>query len=172
MMYARFELLKELLSEDGTIVIHLDDEELAYSTVVLDEVLGRKNRVNLCTFKQGAAVGHKAINPGLVTVTNYLLIYAKRKMDGWKPNRVFTQRERDSRYASFISNYTEPFENWQLIPLAQAFSSQFEETARQTKQRLGSRYEQELADFVLNNANRVVQPVPPAYAVLDEKHES
>jgi len=30
MMYARFEFLKELLSESGTIVVHLDDEELAY----------------------------------------------------------------------------------------------------------------------------------------------
>jgi adenine-specific DNA-methyltransferase len=80
MMYARFELLKELLSENGTIVVHLDDEELAYSTVILDEDFGRKNRVNLCTFKQGAAVGHKAINPGLVTVTNCILIYAKNKL--------------------------------------------------------------------------------------------
>src|ERR1035438_7328568 len=30
MIYARFELLNVLLSEDGTIVVHLDDEELAY----------------------------------------------------------------------------------------------------------------------------------------------
>jgi adenine-specific DNA-methyltransferase len=29
MMFARFQLLKELLSENGTIVVHLDDEELA-----------------------------------------------------------------------------------------------------------------------------------------------
>jgi adenine-specific DNA-methyltransferase len=82
MMYARFELLHALLSEDGTIVVHLDDEELAYCTIILDEIFGRKNRVNLCTFKQGAAVGHKAINPGLVTVTNYVLIYAKSKAHG------------------------------------------------------------------------------------------
>ena len=136
MMYARFELLKELLSEKGTIVVHLDDEELAYSTVILDEVFGRKNRVNLCTFKQGAAVGHKAINPGLVTVTNYILIYAKNKLDGWRPNRIFAKRERDKRYASYIKNFDDPFESWQLIPLAQAFSTEFQETPRQTKRRL------------------------------------
>jgi adenine-specific DNA-methyltransferase len=114
MMYARFELLNELLSENGTIVVHLDVEELAYSTVILDEIFGRKNRVNLCTFKQGAAVGHKAINPGLVTTTNYLLIYAKNKSGGWQPNRIFTERERDKRYASYISNFEAPFADWQL----------------------------------------------------------
>jgi adenine-specific DNA-methyltransferase len=76
MMYMRFELLRELLAPSGTIAVHLDDEELAYSIVMLDEIFGRNNRVNICTFKQGAAVGHKAINPGVVTVTNYVVIYA------------------------------------------------------------------------------------------------
>jgi len=69
LMYARLELLGQLLSERGTIAIHLDDEELAYAIIILDEIFGRKNRVNLVTFKQGSAVGHKAINPGLVTNT-------------------------------------------------------------------------------------------------------
>ena len=162
-MYARFELLRQLLSEKGTIAVHLDDEELAYATVILDEIFGRKNRINLCTFKQGAAVGHKAINPGLVTVTNYVLIYAKNKLHGWRPNRVFTERQRDKRYGSYIANFDDAFERWQLIPLAQAFSEQFDETSRQTKKRLGDEYEDALSRFVLENAERVVQPVPPAY---------
>ena len=63
MMYARLELLREFLSEAGTIAIHLDDEELAYCIGILDEIFGRNNRINLVTFRQGAAVGHKAINP-------------------------------------------------------------------------------------------------------------
>jgi adenine-specific DNA-methyltransferase len=164
MMFSRLELLRELLSEQGTIAIHLDDEELAYCIAILDEIFGRKNRVNICTFKQGAAVGHKSINPGVVTVTNYVLIYAKNKTNGWKPNRVFSARERDKRYASFIANVEEAYENWQLIPLAQAFSAQFSESPRQTKNRLGEEeFEAEIGKFVVANAHRVVQPVPPAY---------
>ena len=54
LMYARLELLQQLLSEEGTIAIHLDAEELAYATVIMDEIFGRRNRVNLVTFKQGA----------------------------------------------------------------------------------------------------------------------
>ena len=73
-----------MLSPTGTIAIHLDDEELAYCIGILDEIFGRKNRVNIVTFRQGAAVGHKAINPGLVTVTNFVVIYARDKTKGWE----------------------------------------------------------------------------------------
>lgn len=76
----------------------------------------------------------------------------------------FSPSERDARYASFIENFEEEFERWNLIPLAQAFSAQFSETGRQTKKRLGAEeYEAQIAKFVIENAHRVVQPVPPAY---------
>jgi adenine-specific DNA-methyltransferase len=163
MMYARFELLRDLLAQNGTIAIHLDDEELAYCIVILDEIFGRQNRVNICTFRQGAAVGHKAINPGVVTVTNYIVIYAREKSRSWKPNRVFTRRDRDARYASYIENYDDDFQNWRLIPLSRAFAQSTGETLREQKARLGDQYEEELERFVLQNADRVVQPVPPAY---------
>ena len=163
LMYARFELLHELLGLDGTITVHLDDEELAYATAILDEIFGRKNRVNLVTFRQGAAVGHKSINPGLVTVTNFILIYAKDKASGWKPNRVFTARQRDKRYSNFITNYDEDFRHWQLIPLTQGFADSLGLKPREAKKNLGDRYEHMLDAFVLENAHRVVQPVPPDY---------
>ena len=133
MMYARLELLRDLLAPTGTIAIHLDDEELAYCICILDEIFGRKNRVNICTFRQAAAVGHKAINPGVVTVTNYVIIYARDKTNNWKPNRVFTKRGRDVRYASFIENYEDDYSNWRLIPLSQAFAQTTGETLREQK---------------------------------------
>ena len=162
-MYARFELLRELLCSTGTIAVHLDDEELAYSIVILDGIFGRKNRVNIATFRQGAAVGHKAINPGLVTVTNFVVMYARNKANGWKPNRVFTARERDKRYSNFIKNYDDDFHDWQLIPLTRAFAESVNLTAREAKHELGDRYEEMIDEFVLENSHRVVQPVPPAY---------
>jgi adenine-specific DNA-methyltransferase len=170
MLYPRLKLLHILLSEEGTIAIHLDSEELAYCIVMLDEIFGRPNRVNICTFKQGAAVGHKAINPGLVTITNYLIIYAKSKNE-WRPKRIFTSRERDKRYSSFISNFEEAYEHWQLEPLAKAFASQYGEKHHQTKKRMSvDLYEDELSAFVIDNAHRIVQPVPLITMVLDKKH--
>ena len=43
MMYPRLELLRELLAEDGSIWVTLDDNEAHYFKVVCDEIFGRKN---------------------------------------------------------------------------------------------------------------------------------
>ena len=163
MMYARLELLREFLSQSGTICIHLDDEEMAYCINILDEIFGRKNRVNLVTFRQGAAVGHKAINPGLVTVTNYIVIYARNKSSDWKPNRIFTKRGRDPRYASFIENFEDDYQYWRLSPLAQAFARSLNSAPKELKKDLGEKYEAALDGFVIENANRVVRSAQPAY---------
>ena len=43
MMYPRLELLRDLLAEDGSIWVTIDDNEAHYLKVVMDEVFGRKN---------------------------------------------------------------------------------------------------------------------------------
>lgn len=43
MIYPRLELLRELLSEDGSIWVTIDDNEVHYLKVIMDEVFGRKN---------------------------------------------------------------------------------------------------------------------------------
>ncbi len=45
MMWPRLELLRELLAEDGSIWVSLDDRETHYLKVVMDEVFGRTNFV-------------------------------------------------------------------------------------------------------------------------------
>jgi adenine-specific DNA-methyltransferase len=77
----RLEIIHRLMASDGTMFIHIDDNELAYLTVLADELFGRRNRINIATFKQGAATGHKSINPGLVSTSNFILIYAKDKTE-------------------------------------------------------------------------------------------
>jgi adenine-specific DNA-methyltransferase len=46
MMYPRLELLRELLAEDGSIFIQIDDYESDYLKIILDEVFGRNNYRN------------------------------------------------------------------------------------------------------------------------------
>ena len=41
LMYPRLELLRELLSEDGSIWVSIDDNEAHYLKVMMDEVFGR-----------------------------------------------------------------------------------------------------------------------------------
>ena len=45
MMYSCLELLRELLAEDGSIWVSIDDNEAHYLKVIMDEVFGRKNFV-------------------------------------------------------------------------------------------------------------------------------
>ena len=79
LMRDRIDILHTLLHEEGTLFVHIDDNELAYLIMLLDEKFGRKNRASTITFKQASATGHKSINPGCVSVSNYILMYAKDK---------------------------------------------------------------------------------------------
>ena len=48
-IYPRLELLRELLAEDGSIWVSIDDNEAHYLKVIMDEVFGRKNFLaNIC----------------------------------------------------------------------------------------------------------------------------
>ena len=162
----RLEVLRRLLSEDGTLFVHIDDNELGYLIVMLDEVFGRPNRVSVVTFKQGSATGHKSINPGVVSTTNFVLIYAKNK-SAWSPNRVFTARaERDKRYGQYIENFDEPFLHWKFTTLTSAFARSLSLPERGLKKELGEEYEKRISDFVLKNARRVIQLARPDYSAV------
>jgi len=162
----RAEVIRRLMSDDGTLFVHIDDNELGYLIVLLDEVFGRANRVSVVSFKQGSATGHKSINPGVVSTTNFILIYAKNK-SAWAPNRVFTARaERDKRYGQYIENYDDPFENWRFTTLASAFADSLGLPERGLKKALGDEYEEQISAFVLKNAGRVIQLARPDYSAV------
>ena len=168
MIYPRFELLRELLSEDGTIFVHIDDNELGYLLTVLDEIFGRSNKTHVVAFKQGSATGHKAINPGMVNTCNFILSYAKDK-NKWYPNRVFTERARDDRYNQFIDNFDAPYSEWKLKPLSEAFAEFVGFPKNKVKKELGNGYESKITEFVTKNAHRVVQSVRPDYSNVGEE---
>ena len=48
MMYPRLELLRDLLAEDGSIWVTIDDNEAHYLKVVMDEIFGRAQFVAQC----------------------------------------------------------------------------------------------------------------------------
>lgn len=52
MMWPRLELLRELLAEDGSIWVSIDDNEGHYLKVIMDEIFGRRNFVTSCTWQQ------------------------------------------------------------------------------------------------------------------------
>ena len=139
--------------------VHIDDANLAYITIVLDEVFGRSNRLYLITFKQGATTSHKAINPGCVTTTNYIIIVAKDKRL-WKPNKVYTKRDRDNRYGKYITNYTSHYSEWVIINLTDAYAQLSGIDIKTARKRIKDNPAL-LDEFVLEHAESVIRTARP-----------
>ncbi len=166
LMRDRLEALHVLMAEHGTLFVHIDDNELGYLIVVLDEIFGRANRLSVVTFKQGASTGHKAINPGCVSTTNFILMYAKNR-NAWKPNRVFVPRERDKRYAQFVMHRDNAPADWQIVPLLQAFAQLSSMDIKEARARIKAA--PKLLDaFVFKHANCVAQLVRPNYMAVSK----
>ncbi|MBR8036671.1 site-specific DNA-methyltransferase [Burkholderia vietnamiensis] len=166
LMRDRLEAIYRLISDEGTLFVHIDDNELGYLIVLLDEIFGRTNRVSIITFKQGAATGHKSINPGVVSTSNYILVYAKNK-NLWKPNRLYSVRtERDTRYNQYIENIDAPFKQWTFTTLTRAFAQDLQMPEKGIKKALGEEYEQRVSEFVMKNATRVVRLARPDYKAV------
>lgn len=168
MMRDRLEVHHRLLHKTGTLFVHIDDNELAYLVVILDEVFGRQNRISICTFKQSSTSGSKAINPGIVTTSNFVVIYAKDKT-AWKSFKTFVATERDKRYSKFIVNFEEHFSKWRLIGVRQALAAHLGMEARELKKKLGDDLERRTNEFVLENAPRVVRTARVAPKDVNEQ---
>jgi adenine-specific DNA-methyltransferase len=95
MMYPRLELLRELLREDGSIWISIDDDECHYLKVICDEVLGRKNFINNVIWQKKFSPQNDA--KWLSDNHDHILCYAKNK-SVWKPNLLPRSEEMNARY--------------------------------------------------------------------------
>ncbi|HYJ85818.1 MAG TPA: site-specific DNA-methyltransferase [Pyrinomonadaceae bacterium] len=101
----RLVLLKELLSEDGSIYIHLDWRKAHYMKVILDEMFGEHNFRNEIIWKRQTAhgdVGQGARHLGRLHDT--ILLYTKS--DSYKWTQVFTSYSDD--YKDNFYKYVEP----------------------------------------------------------------
>lgn len=79
LMYARIQILKNLLSDDGFFCCQIDDSEGAYLKVILDEVFGRQNYLN--TFYVQVRYPNKTLaeDSDYQKIIEQCHIYAKQK---------------------------------------------------------------------------------------------
>lgn len=82
LMRSRIELLRNLLSDDGSLWIQIDEEEQAYLKVMCDEIFGRSNFVNMIAvnMKNVAGASGGGEDKRLKKNCEYILIYAKDYM--------------------------------------------------------------------------------------------
>ena len=79
MMYPRLQLLKELLTDDGTIFVSIDDNEVHHLRMLMDEVFGTNNFIVQLTWEKGRKNDAKLFSAG----HEYMVAYA-RSMDTLK----------------------------------------------------------------------------------------
>lgn len=75
LMLPRLKLLRELLSDDGSIWISIDADEAAYLKVLCDEVFGRNNYRTTVTWQRKYSVSNNF--RGIATISEYVLVYSK-----------------------------------------------------------------------------------------------
>ena len=95
LIYPRLELLRDLLSEEGSIWISIDDDECHYLKVICDEIFGRKNFINNVIWQKKFSPQNDA--KWLSDNHDHILCYAKNK-ELWYPNLLPRTEEMNSRY--------------------------------------------------------------------------
>ncbi len=88
MLWPRLELLRDLLSENGSIWITIDDNEAHYLKVICDEIFGRRNFIASMVWEKDS--GRKN-DTTISTSHDYVIVYAKNS-DIWKGVRNLLTR--------------------------------------------------------------------------------
>jgi len=91
----RLELLRALLSDNGSLWISIDDDESHYLKVLCDEIFGRRNFVANVIWEKKFSPQNDA--KWLSDSHDHILVYAKNK-ENWRPNLLPRTTEMDSRY--------------------------------------------------------------------------
>ena len=84
MMWPRLRLLHELLSENGSLWMTLDDNEVHRARCILDEVFGDQNCVGQIAWQKRTSRENRAtLSPSI----DHLIVYSKALPDTWKLRR-------------------------------------------------------------------------------------
>ncbi|HHW64915.1 MAG TPA: site-specific DNA-methyltransferase [Rhodocyclaceae bacterium] len=96
MMAPRLELLRELLAEDGSIWVSIDDNEGHYLKVLMDEVFGRGNFVTTVIWEKADSPRNSARQ--FSSDHDYIFVYSKNA--DWQPKRLPRSEESDAIYSN------------------------------------------------------------------------
>jgi adenine-specific DNA-methyltransferase len=111
MMRDRLAQLKQVLSEDGSIWVHLDDAEVAYCRVLMDELFGRDSFVGTVVWKRRNDPRNTA--PFLSMDHDTILVYAKN-VSKLRTNRLERTEAMDMAYTNPDDDHRGPWRRGDL----------------------------------------------------------
>jgi len=95
MLRQHLEAIRDLLTPDGSVWVHLDDAEGAYAKVVMDEVFGRQNHVSTVIWEKSDSPRNSA--RFLSVDQDYIYVFAKDS-EKWRPNKIARSASVDAKY--------------------------------------------------------------------------
>lgn len=90
LMRDRLEIIRGLLSDDGSLWITIDDNEVHYLKMLCDEIFGRNCFVASIVWRSTDNSNNDSKQ--FSVDHNYVLVYSKT--EGWSPNKVFDESKR------------------------------------------------------------------------------
>ena len=83
MLYPRLVLMRELLSDKGSIYVHIDWHVGAYVKAIMDDVFGKENFKNEITWRRQIPRGRKAYAEYYAFGADYIMLYTKAEGSTW-----------------------------------------------------------------------------------------
>lgn len=115
LMYPRLVLLRELLAEDGSIWVSIDDREAHYLKVLMDEVFGRRGFIASNVWQKRYSRDN---NSAIGDVHDYVICYA---INAERFKEVRNKIEPDAKTRSAYRNPNkDPRGSWRLVPMSGA----------------------------------------------------
>ena len=163
-MKNRLQAALTLLSEKGAIYVHIDHHQLGYLNVLLDEVFGKENKVQVIAIKTASPAGFKTVNPGPIDVTEYILFYTKNKSK-FEFKKGYVPVSYNANYNLYLDK-DDDVSKWKFTPLKEkvisdaGFASEAE-----AKKKYGDLWSSiikvMIEDFAYKNASNVVSVRDP-----------
>ncbi len=163
-MKNRLTMARRLLRDDGAIFVQIDHHELGYLNVLMDEIFGIENKVQIISAKTASPAGFKTVNPGPIDVTEYILFYTKRK-SAFNFKKAYVPVGYNKNY-NLVLLRDDDVKNWRFIPIKQAvIEAAGFESEREAKKQYGELWrpilDNLIAKYAFDHANDVVSVRDP-----------
>jgi adenine-specific DNA-methyltransferase len=112
LMHDRLQIIKNLMADDGSLWITIDDSEAHYLKVLCDEIFGRSNFVTNAIWQKKFSPQNDA--KWLSDNHDHILVYAKNKSI-WRPNLLPRSDEAQARYKNIDNDPRGPWTSGDLL---------------------------------------------------------
>jgi len=158
-MKSRLQMAYKLLDNKGSIFIQIDHHELGPLILLMNEIFGKNNKVQIISIKTATPAGFKTVNPGPVDVTEYILLYAKDKPK-MNYKKSYVPVGYNKNYNLFLDKSKDP-KKWVFVPIKDKVLSQLGiKNDKEGKLKYGSLWQSlistAIAEYAFNNAENIV----------------